>query len=165
MCGILRAILNFTPGHLGSMLWSQFSAIFCEKKLIIITSVPGVNFTSRGNLGPRGEICPLGGMFTPLFTPRGEHSLLFRRMEGRTENFTPSGITSPLGDKFHPLGTTSPLGSKFAPKGEVKNGPLSLPQNFSRRAVVRPWMHVCTYVSHSFKLNHKATFRHLILHN
>jgi hypothetical protein len=29
--------------------------------------------------------------FTPLFTPRGEHSLLFRRMEGQTENFTPRG--------------------------------------------------------------------------
>jgi hypothetical protein len=28
------------------------------------------------------------GMFTPSFTPRGEHSLLFRRMEGRTENIT-----------------------------------------------------------------------------
>jgi hypothetical protein len=27
------------------------------------------------NLAPRGEICPLGGMFTPSFTPRGEHSV------------------------------------------------------------------------------------------
>jgi hypothetical protein len=26
-----------------------------------------------------------------MFTPRDEHSLLFRRMEGRTENFTPRG--------------------------------------------------------------------------
>jgi hypothetical protein len=32
---------------------------------------------------------------------------LFRRMEGRTENFTPRGQTSPLGAR-----------------GEVKNGPL-----------------------------------------
>jgi hypothetical protein len=39
----------------------------------------------------RGEICSLGEMFTPSFTPRGEHSLLFRRMEGQTENFTPRG--------------------------------------------------------------------------
>jgi hypothetical protein len=31
---------------------------------------------------PRGEIFPLGGMFTPSYTPRGEHSLQFRRMEG-----------------------------------------------------------------------------------
>jgi hypothetical protein len=29
-------------------------------------------------------------MFTPSFTPSGEHSLLFRRMEVRTENFTPT---------------------------------------------------------------------------
>jgi hypothetical protein len=67
--------------------------------------------------GPRGEICPLGGMFTPLFTLRGESSLLFRRIEGRTENLTPRGQISPCG-------TTSPRGSKFAPKDEVKNGPL-----------------------------------------
>jgi hypothetical protein len=63
----LRAILNFTPGPQG---W---------------ISPLGVN------LSPRGEICPLGVKFPPLFTPRGEHSLLFRRMEGQTENFTPRG--------------------------------------------------------------------------
>jgi hypothetical protein len=34
-------------------------------------------------------------MFTPSFTPRGEHSLLFRRMEGRTENFTPGRGQNP----------------------------------------------------------------------
>jgi hypothetical protein len=47
------------------------------------------------SLAPRGEICPLGVKFTPLFTPRGEHSLLFRRIEGRTENFTPRGQLHP----------------------------------------------------------------------
>jgi hypothetical protein len=52
-------------------------------------------------------------MFTPSFILRGEHSLLFRRMAGRTENFTPRG-------------QLRPWGSKFAPKGEVKNGPLAL---------------------------------------
>jgi hypothetical protein len=95
--GMLRAILNFTAGP----------------------SLLGVN------LAPRGEICSPGEMFTPLFTPRGEHSLLFRRMEGEREprislprdNFT-------QGDKSHPWGTTSLLGSKFAPRGEVKNGLL-----------------------------------------
>jgi hypothetical protein len=55
----------------------------------------------------------LGGMFIPSFTPRGEQSLLFRRMEGRTDNFT-------AGDKIHPWGTTTPLGSKFAPRGELR---------------------------------------------
>jgi hypothetical protein len=58
---------------------------------------------------PRGELCSLGGMFTLLFTPMGEHSLLFWRMEGWTEN-SPQGITSPPGDKIHPRGTTFPLG-------------------------------------------------------
>jgi hypothetical protein len=84
----LRAILNFTPGPQGR------------------TSPLGVN------LAPRGEICPLEGMFTPLFTPRGEHSLLFRRMEGRRENFTPKG-------KLHPRGHNSPLGDNFAPGVKV----------------------------------------------
>jgi hypothetical protein len=46
-----------------------------------------LNFT----FGPRGDIWPLGGMFTPLFARRGEHSLLFRRMEGQADNFTPMG--------------------------------------------------------------------------
>jgi hypothetical protein len=45
------------------------------------------NFTPA----PRGELCPLEEMFTPTFTPRGEHSVLFRRMDGLTEKFTPRG--------------------------------------------------------------------------
>jgi hypothetical protein len=64
-----------------------------------------LNFTlgTQGlNLAPRVEICPLGGIFTLSFTPRGEQSLLFRRMEGRTENFTPRGQNSPLGDNHAP---------------------------------------------------------------
>jgi hypothetical protein len=43
------------------------------------------------NFVPRGELGLLGGMFNPSFTLRGEHSLLFRRMEGLTVNFTPRG--------------------------------------------------------------------------
>jgi hypothetical protein len=62
-------------------------------------------------------------MFTPLFTPRGEHSLLFRRMEGRTENFTPRGKLHPQGTKFTPERHIRPWGVKFTPRGEVKNGP------------------------------------------
>jgi hypothetical protein len=42
-------------------------------------------------LSPSGEICHLGGIFTPSFTPPGVNTLLFRRMEGRTEDFTPRG--------------------------------------------------------------------------
>jgi hypothetical protein len=33
-------------------------------------------------LAPGGEVCLLGGVLSPSFTPRGEHSILFRRMEG-----------------------------------------------------------------------------------
>jgi hypothetical protein len=46
------------------------------------------------NLSPSGNVHPL------LFTHRGEHSPLFRRMEGRTENFTPGGQSLPLGAKL-----------------------------------------------------------------
>jgi hypothetical protein len=42
-------------------------------------------------LAPRGEIRPLGVNFPSSFPPRGEHSLLFWRIEGQTENFTPRG--------------------------------------------------------------------------
>jgi hypothetical protein len=52
-------------------------------------------------------------MFTPLFTPSGEHSLLFRRMEGRTENFIPRGQNLLLGDNFGPGGQSLPLGAKL----------------------------------------------------
>jgi hypothetical protein len=56
----------------------------------------------------RGEICPLRGIFTLSFTPRGEHSLL---KDGGANR------------EFHPTPwITSPLGVKFAPRGEVKNG-------------------------------------------
>jgi hypothetical protein len=67
----------------------------------IMSLTPGVKLAPRGELGPKDELCPLGGMFTTLFTPRGEHSLLFRRMEGRTDNFTPRGSLYPYGDKAH----------------------------------------------------------------
>jgi hypothetical protein len=43
-------------------------------------------------------------MFTPLFNPRGEYSLLFRRMEGPTENVTPYGTKFTPGSNFDPGG-------------------------------------------------------------
>jgi hypothetical protein len=39
---------------------------------------PGVKFGHRDEVGPRGELCPLGDMFTQsftyLFSPRGEEN-------------------------------------------------------------------------------------------
>jgi hypothetical protein len=70
-------------------------------------------------------------MFTPSFTPRGEHSLLFRRMEGQTENFTPGEIFAPRGQNL-PLGDNFAPGVKVCPRGKVKNGPL-----FSMSILVR----------------------------
>jgi hypothetical protein len=63
-------------------------------------------------------------MFTPLYTHRGEHSQLFRRMEGRTDNFTLRGQLHPSGTKFTPEGQLRPWAWKFAPMGKVKVGPL-----------------------------------------
>jgi hypothetical protein len=64
---------------------------------------------------PMGEICPLGGMLAPSFTPRGEHFLLLRRMVGRTEKLTPprDNFTHGPRGQNSPLGTTSPLGAKL----------------------------------------------------
>jgi hypothetical protein len=50
---------------------------------------PGVKFA------PRGELCPIGEMFTPLFTPRGESTLLFRRIEGRSKELHTWGPSYP----------------------------------------------------------------------
>jgi hypothetical protein len=77
-----------------------------RRKVDLIKHCPGN--PSRGAMSPwgpflttplatRGEICSLGRMITPSFTPRGEHSRLFRRMEGQTENFTPRTKLTPGG--------------------------------------------------------------------
>jgi hypothetical protein len=93
-----RAILNFTPGP---QEWNR--------PLVV-------------NLAPRDEICPLGGMFTPSFTPRVNTLYCLEEWRAKRE-FHPQGIISypAPGDKIHLWGTTSALGTKFAPRGEVKN--------------------------------------------
>jgi hypothetical protein len=63
---------------------------------------------------------PLGGIFTPSFTPMGEHYLICTRMVG---------TTSPLGDKVHLWGQSSPLVTNFAPRGQS----LPLGNNLSPR--------------------------------
>jgi hypothetical protein len=76
-----------------------------------------LNFTPA----PQGWISPLG----VNLAPRGEHSLFFRRIEGRTENFTPGG-------------QLRPWGSKFVSRGKVKNGPLLLRHEFVPRGELSP---------------------------
>jgi hypothetical protein len=68
--------------------WTQKKSCRPINHQILGLLVKKQNFTPPG---PRGEICPLGGMFYPSFTTWGEHFLLLRRMEGGTENFTPRG--------------------------------------------------------------------------
>jgi hypothetical protein len=59
------------------------------------TMLRGLFWTIRSlplgvKLAPRGELWPLGGMFTSLITPRGKQSLvLYRNMEGRVEGLHP----------------------------------------------------------------------------
>jgi hypothetical protein len=66
-------------------------------------------------LALRGELRPQGWNLSPRgnVPPSGEHSLMFRRMDGANREFHPHGITSPSENKSHPWGTTSPLGSKL----------------------------------------------------
>jgi hypothetical protein len=54
-----------------------------------------------GTWPPKSEFYFLGGMFTPSFTPRGEHFSMFIITERGTEGLQPQGITLPLGDKDH----------------------------------------------------------------
>jgi hypothetical protein len=59
--------------------------------LQMISREPFLTSPLGAYFSPRCELCPLGGMFTPLFTPGGVHSLLFGRIEGLTVNFTTRG--------------------------------------------------------------------------
>jgi hypothetical protein len=61
------------------------------------------------------SFCIPGGMFTPSFTPRCEHSLLFRKMEEWTEGLQLKGINLPKGFVVHPWGSTFTLGANFTP--------------------------------------------------
>jgi hypothetical protein len=54
-----------------------------------------VNLRAILNFTPRGEIRPLGGMFTPLFAPRGECSYNLEEWRGKQ-------LISPPGDNFTP---------------------------------------------------------------
>jgi hypothetical protein len=80
---------------------------------------------AAGGQSTRGELWSPGGMFTPLFIPRCEHSLMFRKIEGRTDKVHPWRLTSPQLDKDHPWGH-HPLGSHCAPRGYIKNWCLDL---------------------------------------
>jgi hypothetical protein len=122
------------PGSvLGSSLWVVYivhtyvlgNILLEERQVVLVHFVPSTKNHSIDpggpfltsplapgvNLAPGGEFCRKGGMFTPLFPP-GVNTLLFRRMEGLTENFTPGDnfTTMYVGDKIHPWGTTLPLG-------------------------------------------------------
>jgi hypothetical protein len=61
----------------------------------------------------RGELWPLEGMFTPSFTPRCEHTLLFRKTKGRS-GYSTRRITSLLGTNFMPGSQLYP-GDNFTP--------------------------------------------------
>jgi hypothetical protein len=57
----------------------------------VFNNVNGRNLPLEGELGPRGDLRPLGVLFAPSFTLRGEDSLMFRRMKGQTEGLHPGG--------------------------------------------------------------------------
>jgi hypothetical protein len=71
-----------------------------------------VKFSPRDELGPQSELCPLGGLFTPSFTPRGEHPHCLEEWRGEQRVFTPRG-------QLHPWGPTSPLEANFTPRGQL----------------------------------------------
>jgi hypothetical protein len=96
----------FLHVHYTSCIWGPF-----------LTSPLGMN------LAPRGEICPLGDMFTPSFTPCQGWTLL-RRMEG---------WISPPWDNFTPEGTKFTPGGQLRPWVKVNNGAQLEPQLFDQK--------------------------------
>jgi hypothetical protein len=85
----------------------------------------GWNFPLGGNIAPRGELCPLGRIFTPSFPPWVDTLYCLEEWRGEQRS-------SPPGDNFTPRGQCSPRGDNFAPGCEVKNGPSApvLPDGF-----------------------------------
>jgi hypothetical protein len=84
-----------------SFFSENFSAEMDLLQALVLTTLflpPGVILAPGVNLAPRGELCHLGVLFTPSFTPRDEQYVMFRRTEGQTEGLHPWVITSPLGD-------------------------------------------------------------------
>jgi hypothetical protein len=59
----------------------------------------------RLKFDPSGELSPPSGEHSPLPSPSGGNTLLFRRTKGRTEGLHTKGITSPLRNKVHPCGS------------------------------------------------------------
>jgi hypothetical protein len=86
-------LLYTTIWHFCNIKHRRFDASFYLKQRAILNFTPD----RQGRTSPQGWTCPpgvkfvpIGEMLTPSFTPRGEHYLLFIRMEGRAENFTPT---------------------------------------------------------------------------
>jgi hypothetical protein len=98
-----------------------------RRRRAILNLTPG---PQGWNLSPRENIHP----FVP---PRGKHSLLFRRMEGRTENSTPRG-------KLYRQGTKFTTGGQLRPQGQ------SLPLGVKLRMGLCEWhsCHMCWLVPH-----------------
>jgi hypothetical protein len=71
---------------------------------IFNTSLPlGVRFVPRSDLGPRGELWPLGRMFTPSFSPPRVKTLYcLEKTEGWIEDLQHQRQTAPLRVTFRP---------------------------------------------------------------
>jgi hypothetical protein len=99
---------------------------------------------------PRGKLCILEGMLTPLFTPRCEHSVLFRKMAGQTEGLHPQGITSTPSANFKiVLGHGQPFKNDTVSRYADKS-------NFANRCTVR----TATYVG----LDIEPTYIHMYVY-
>jgi hypothetical protein len=76
----------------------------------------------------RGELWSLGGMFTPPFTHKGEHYLLFRKTEGQKEGLQSRGYLYPCLSHFCPQGLNrpQPAAGVRCPLGQVWSGTIIL---------------------------------------
>jgi hypothetical protein len=75
-------------------------------------SFDNISWPAGVKFDPRGELCPLGGLFTPTV-----EDYRYEDGGGQSEGLHPLWITSPQGNKVHPWWPSSPLGPKSAPSG------------------------------------------------
>jgi hypothetical protein len=94
-----RASVFFLTTRYGADCWQGLRPVFNN-----ISWPTGVQFPLGVNLAPRGELCSLGEMFTPLFPAQGEQ---------RGEQRVFWGIALSLGANFTPGGHILPLGAKL----------------------------------------------------
>jgi hypothetical protein len=96
------------PWSLQKKITSNLPRYWCQQRLVFNYKVcpPGWSLTLGMKLAPKGDLCPLRGMFNPSFTPQ-------ERTLNCLEEWRDKQRISPPGDSFTPMGQNSLLRDNF----------------------------------------------------